>query len=74
MESSALGIVKVFIGASRDLSDAEECIFESNLPPMPDQDEDGTGVGGGKPRPLTRRIWLYLKEMVTGAIKGSGIG
>ena len=53
MEAAAFGIVKrVFIGtwqtgANRDLADAEECIFESNLPPMSDQDEDGCGGGAG---------------------------
>ena len=47
--AAALGIVKrVFIGTrnsrNRDLADAEECILESNFPPMSgDQDEDGGG-------------------------------
>ena len=45
--AAALGIVKrVFIGTrnsrNRDLADAEECILESVLPHM-SQDEDGGG-------------------------------
>ena len=54
MGAAALGIVKrVFIGTwrnvARDLSDAEECIFDSNLPPfMSDQEEDGSGAAGGR--------------------------
>ena len=49
---------------------AEECIFESHIP-IPDEDGD-SAAGGRPPRPLSRRIWRYLKEMVSGAIKGSG--
>ena len=52
----------------------EECIFESHIP-IPLDDEDADEGGGGRPRPprpLSRRIWRYLKEMVSGAIKGSG--
>ena len=63
--------------ASSNREDGEECIFESHIP-IPDEDADsaaaaGGGVGGRRPpRPLSRRIWRYLKEMVSGAIKGSG--
>ena len=50
----------------------EECIFESHIP-IPDEDaEDSAGGRPRPPRPLSRRIWRYLKEMVSGAIKGSG--
>ena len=67
--------------SSREPAGGEECIFESHIPiPLDDEDADsaaaaGGGGGGGRPRPprpLSRRIWRYLKEMVSGAIKGSG--
>ena len=48
----------------------EECIFESHIP-IPDEDAEDSGRPR-PPRPLSRRIWRYLKEMVSGAIKGSG--
>ena len=71
---------RVFMGScasSREAAAAagEECIFESHIP-IPDEDADSAAAAGGgrprPPRPLSRRIWRYLKEMVSGAIKGSG--
>ena len=59
MEGAALGIVKrVFIGTrnssrNRDLADAEECIFESNLPTM-SGDQDGDGGRLGKLMPVVK--------------------
>ena len=56
--------------SSREAAAGEECIFESHIP-IPDEDAEDSGRPR-PPRPLSRRIWRYLKEMVSGAIKGSG--